>query len=82
MEQYLNKITVDKKINAPGLIPFELSFTMKGISGMKVGQAFKVNEFFLPKRYQKRVAYIITGLDHQVTDNKWVTNVKSQIIFT
>jgi len=81
-EQYLNKITVDKKINAPGLIPFELSFTMKGISGMKVGQAFKVNEFFLPKRYQNRVAYIITGLDHQVSDNKWTTNVKSQIIFT
>ena len=81
-EQYLNKITVEKKINAPGLIPFELSFTMKGISGMKVGQAFKVNEFFLPKRYQNRVAYIITGLDHQVADNKWTTNVTSQIIFT
>lgn len=81
-EQYLNKITVDKKINAPGLIPFELSFTMKGISGIKVGQAFKVNEFFLPKRYQNRVAYIVTGLDHLVNDNKWTTNVTSQIIFT
>ena len=81
-EQYLNKITVDKKINAPGLIPFELSFTMKGISGIKVGQAFKVNEFFLPKRYQNRVAYIVTGLDHLVDDNKWTTNVTSQIIFT
>lgn len=81
-EQYLNKITVDKKINAPGLIPFELSFSMKGISGIKVGQAFKVNEFFLPKRYQNRVAYIVTGLDHLVDDNKWTTNVTSQIIFT
>ena len=81
-EQYLNKITVDKKINAPGLIPFELSFTMKGISGIKVGQAFKVNEFFLPKRYQNRVAYVVTGLDHSVNDNKWTTNVTSQIIFT
>lgn len=81
-EQYLNKITVDKKINAPGLIPFELSFSMKGISGIKVGQAFKVNEFFLPKRYQNRVAYIVTGLDHSVNDNKWTTNVTSQIIFT
>ena len=81
-EQYLNKITVDKKINAPGLIPFELSFTMKGISGIKVGQAFKVNEFFLPKRYQNRVAYIVTGLDHAVSGNKWTTNVTSQIIFT
>ena len=55
---------------------------MKGISGIKVGQAFKVNEFFLPKRYQNRVAYIVTGLDHSVNDNKWTTNITSQIIFT
>ena len=79
--QLLKQITVSKKTNYPGLIPFELSFTMKGISGMKIAQAFKINEFFLPIRYKGKVAFVITGLDHSISNNKWTTNIKTQIIF-
>jgi len=67
--------------NPPGLIPFELSFTLKGISGIKVGQAFTVNDFFLPERYKGRVGFIVTGIDHKVNDNIWTTDIKSQMIF-
>ena len=80
--QYLKAITSAKKENMPGLIPFELSFTIKGISGLKVGQSFKVNEFFLPERYRGRVGFIITGLDHTVKDSRWTTSVKTQMIIT
>lgn len=79
--QKLKEITLKNKTNYPGLIPFELSFTIKGISGMKIAQAFKINEFFLPSRYKGKVAFVITGLDHSISNNKWTTNVKTQIIF-
>lgn len=79
MSQYLKKITNEKKTNPPGLIPFELSFTMKGIGGMKIGQAFRVNEFFLPTRYKDAVGFIITGLDHKISNGRWTTDVKTQI---
>lgn len=79
MGEYLKVETEARNLNNPGLIPFELSFTMKGISGMKIGQAFKVNEFFLPDSYKGRVAFIITGLDHSVANGRWTTSVKTQI---
>lgn len=69
------------RTNPPGLIPFELSFTTKGISGIKVGQAFTVNDFFLPERYKGRTGFIVTGVDHTVSENRWDTEIKSQLIF-
>jgi len=79
MGEYIEEETKRQKSNPPGLIPFELSFTMKGIGGMKIGQAFKVNEFFLPERYRGNVGFIITGLDHKIEQGRWKTDVKTQI---
>ena len=78
----MKEITEKRNLNAPGLIPFELGFTIKGISGMKIGQAFKINEFFLPSRYQGRTAFIITGIDHKVDNNEWKTDIATQLIIT
>lgn len=79
--QIVKRITENKGKNPPGMIPFELSFTMKGISGMRIGQSFKINEFFLPDRYKGSVAFLITGLDHKVQNNQWTTDVKTQLVF-
>lgn len=79
MSEYVRKYTTKKRTNPPGLIPFELSFTMKGIAGIKVGQAFKIPEFFLPERYRGVVAFIVTGIDHTVSNNDWTTEIKSQM---
>jgi hypothetical protein len=81
-QDFVKEITESRNINAPGIIPFELSFTIKGISGMKIGQAFKINEFFLPERYRGRTAFIITGLDHKISNSQWFTDVSTQLIIT
>lgn len=60
-----------------GLIPTELSFTMDGIGGLKIGQSFKVQEGILPFTYN-RYGYIITGLEHSIQNGKWLTTVKAQ----
>ena len=79
MNELLSQVTKEQNQNPPGLIPFELSFTMKGIGGMKIGQAFRVNEFFLPERYKGKVGFIITGLDHKINSGRWTVDVKTQI---
>ena len=49
---------------------------------MKIGQAFKINEYFLPTRYKGRIAFVITGIDHKVENSKWKTMIDTQIILT
>ena len=78
-----NKLkTIPKGNNGPpGLIPFELSFTTRGISGIKIGQAFKIQEeFILPERYVGAIAFIVTGVTHTIKNNRWVTDIKAQMI--
>lgn len=61
-----------------GVVPVELSLKMLGVTGFKIGTAFKIKPGLLPSKYDK-FAYIITGLDHEIgTDNKWYTNIKTQ----
>lgn len=62
----------------PGVIPVELKLKLLGISGMKIGQSFRISKGILPSRYNE-FAYIITGLGHEIgTDNKWYTNITTQ----
>lgn len=67
----------DKK-PPPGVIPVELSFDTIGLGGLKIGQAFQIEQGLLPKKYAEDFGYIITGLSHNIADNKWITSVKTQ----
>lgn len=78
--QKLSEITTSENKNFAGILPFTLNFTIKGISGLKIGNVFKINEFFLPERYQNKVAFAITGLDSKVENNQWTTDVKAYMI--
>lgn len=80
MVRYLEFETMEQKLNPAGLIPFELSFTMKGLGGMKIGQAFRVDDAIIPKRYRGNIAFLITGVSHSVKSNRWVTDIKTQMI--
>jgi len=62
----------------PGTIPVELSFDTIGIAGLKIGQAFQIEQGLLPARYAENFGYIITGLSHDISESKWITSVKTQ----
>jgi len=74
--------TVDKKVDQ-GLIPLQLSLTMDGIGGFKIGQVFQIgtlekNSFILPEIYNN-YGFIITGLNSTVdTSGKWFTEIVAQ----
>jgi len=63
-----------------GFIPFNLSLTMDGLSGMKINEKFTVNTDFLPSNYPETVEFLIKNLTHEVTDNKWLTKIDSYCI--
>lgn len=63
----------------PGPIPIELSLQLEGVSGLKIGNTFKVKKGVLPSEYDGKFGYIITGLSHTVSPGqKWLTDVKTQ----
>ena len=68
--------TSAKNQSAAGLIPINVQFTIDGISGLKIAQAFTITEGLLPAKYNDKVGFIIKGLSHQIgSDNRWVTDV-------
>ena len=74
--------TLTKGIADPLPIPVTLTIKILGISGLKIGQTFRINDQPLPAKY-KKYAYFINGLSHEIgTDNKWYTIINTQFYAT
>jgi len=68
------------KASYSGIIPLNLSFSMDGISGLKVGEAFRVQNNILPSRYHNRVGFIITNITDNIgDDNRWITEISTKM---
>jgi GH24 family phage-related lysozyme (muramidase) len=78
---YMNKYDESKGSAGPaGIVPFEVGIDLDGISGIKIGQAFKINEGIMPTKYNGAIGFIITGVSHKISNNKWITSLKAQTI--
>lgn len=79
-EKYYEEILEKEEDLPKGLIPIELSFKTDGIGGLKIGQSFKLSSRkLLPARYNDdRFAFIITGLEHNIENQRWYTSVTAQ----
>jgi len=60
-----------------GFIPFNLSLTMDGLSGMKIGTKFLIDTTYLPSNYPDTVDFLIKSLNHEIKDNQWTTTIES-----
>jgi hypothetical protein len=66
-------------VDFKAIIPFELEITLDGISGLVQGQIFKINKNILPEAYAKsKIGFIITGISHSLSNNDWITTIKTQ----
>jgi hypothetical protein len=63
-----------------GFLPFDLSLTMDGLSGMKVYQSFLMDTTFLPTNYPGTLEFLIKGITHKIEGNQWTTNIESMAI--
>ena len=78
------KATLEKQKTNPlasssrtGFLPFNLSLTIDGLSGIKIYNRFTADTEFLPPNYPSTIEFIITGISHEIKDNQWITNIES-----
>lgn len=76
------KALLESNSHAPGVIPIQLSFEMKGISGLRITDVFNIAPGLLPPRYKNNIAFTITGIDNQITSNQWTTSVSAVMMCT
>ncbi len=83
----------DPGARASAMIPVSLNFSTDGISGLNMGQAFTIDEELLPYNYRKNrnilgkkdhintVGFVVVGLDHDISNNRWISNVRANMIY-
>jgi hypothetical protein len=63
-----------------GFIPFNIGFTMDGLSGIKIYNELVFDTSFLPYGYNTTLDFIVTGIDHKLKNGDWETDVKVTLI--
>ena len=77
MQTLRNFYSVKNSTPVQGVVPVELSFDLMGIHGFIIGTTFKINKGLLPSKYDNW-AYIVTGIENKISNNKWITSIKTQ----
>lgn len=78
----LKRALLKADTNAPGVVPIQLSFSIMGISGLRITDTFNLGEGILPERYKGNVAFTITGVNNTISGNKWTTDVTALMMMT
>ena len=71
------KIFADTQQPSPqiGFIPLDFGLTCEGLSGIKIYNGFESKQQFLPYQYDNAVRFIITKVDHNISENNWTTTL-------
>jgi len=78
--KYLISSQESKSGGTIGFIPFKISFTMDGISGIKIYNKLHVDTRFLPKAYGDNLNLIVTGVNHKLSNDDWETDIEATVI--
>jgi uncharacterized protein YggL (DUF469 family) len=81
LENYLESSTSGYLKNQ-SIIPINLNLVIDGISGIIIGNVFRVDESRLPRAYrQRRVGFVVLGEEQNITAGQdWTTNIRGQIV--
>jgi hypothetical protein len=63
-----------------GFLPFDLSITIDGLSGMKVYQKYTIDTTYLPSNYPNSLEFIIKSINNTINGNQWTTTLESMAI--
>jgi hypothetical protein len=82
----------DREVNTSTVIPLEFSMTFDGVSGIVIGNVFKIKEDRLPRAYRKgestqslkgraEVGFIVFGESQKITAGQdWTTDINGKMI--
>ena len=65
-----------EKLQVP--LPVEVSLTLDGIGGFKVGELFSVD--YLPQLYRKHCYFMISNIGHSITTAGWDTTITGKMM--
>ena len=60
-----------------GFLPFNLKLDLDGISGIKIYNKMEIQQRFLPSNYPESLEFIITQVNHKLSNNDWVTSLET-----
>ena len=73
-------VETKKACQPPFFIPFNLSLTLEGISGIKLYEKFLLDDSILPYSYRNKVDFLVKNLTHTVESEKWETKLETLAI--
>jgi hypothetical protein len=82
-QNYLNTLNNSRytTTNVPssevGFIPLSFELVLDGISGIKKYQKLNINNTFLPSNYPSSLNFIITKVNHNISNNSWDTSLST-----
>jgi len=77
------KSTTDKikqSAGSIGFIPYNVSFTMDGLGGIKIYNELVLDTSFLPPGYTSTTEFIVTGVNHKIQNGDWETDINVTLI--
>ena len=63
--------------NTTGFIPVGLDIKTDGLSGVKIYNGVNVRQEFLPPAYPNSLNFVISKVDHDISENDWTTNLST-----
>lgn len=74
----LNSIILNVNVDANyrSIIPLSVEITMDGLSGIAIGEVFRLNNDILPKEYQRKdLGFIVTAIHQNILRSDWTTMI-------
>jgi len=82
-KNYINSLN-NKRFNATsipsseiGFIPLSFDLVLDGISGIKIYNKLSINSEFLPSNYPESLRFVITKVNHNISNNNWETSLST-----
>ena len=63
--------------NTTGFIPVGLDIKTDGLSGVKIYNGINVRQEFLPPAYPNALNFVISKVDHDISENDWTTSLST-----
>jgi hypothetical protein len=60
-----------------GFIPLSFELVLDGISGIKIYNKLNINNTFLPTNYPESLKFVITKVNHSISNNSWDTSLST-----
>ena len=60
-----------------GFIPVSFDINLQGISGIKIYNKLNIDQKFLPPQYPQSLKFLITQVNHTISENNWDTSLST-----